>query len=194
MGCRAYRGRCAMTRALWLALILALLGVTVCIGRAFADDRVRQQLALELAVVAAHEGALDNLRDTALIWQVLESRRTTDRGRLELLRAHSPRALGLAPCAGGNCRWSVELLRNPHATPASVDAAYWQRVRAGTWALVMRTAQGLVYGVDTDRPCASAPFSWGYAGDVDSAWSKRRLVPLGCEGTLNDGFAFWRDR
>jgi hypothetical protein len=176
---------------LLIALVLAIAGLSgVFVRAAFAAADYRPQLALELAVVAAHEGALDNVRDTALVWQVLESRRTTDAGRLALLREHSPRALGREPCSGGNCEWSVELLRNPYATPRSVDAAYWSRVRAENWTLVMRKALGLVYGIDDDRPCAGAPYSWGYAGDVASAWLERRLVPMGCEGVLNDGFAF----
>jgi hypothetical protein len=178
-----------------VALAFVLLPICILLARTFistAEARsadLRDQLALELAVVAAHEGALDNLRDTALIYQVLEARAVSTAGRIALLRLHSGRALGRKPCEGGNCAWSVELLRNPHATPPSVDAAYWTRVRAGDWTLVMRKAQGLVYGIDDDRPCLGAPYSWGYAGDLKSAWLDRRLLPMGCAGTLNDGFA-----
>ena len=51
-----------------------------------------------------------------------------------------------------------------------------------------RYASELVYGIELWRPCPAAPYSWGYAGDLKSAWLKRRLVPLGCEGVMNDGF------
>lgn len=179
------------SRVLIATLVLTLTGLSLLLARAaFAAPDYRPQLALELAVVAAHEGALDNLRDTALLFQVLESRARTDRGRLALLRAHSPRALGIEPCNGGNCRWSVELLHAPSTTPSSVDAGYWRTVRAPQWTLVQRKALGLVYGTDSDRPCPVAPWSWGGAMDLSGAWLERRLVPLGCEGTLNDGFAF----
>jgi hypothetical protein len=53
---------------------------------------------------------------------------------------------------------------------------------------VRRYASELVYGIELWRPCPSAPYSWGYAGDLESAWIERRLVPMGCEGTLNEGF------
>jgi hypothetical protein len=151
--------------------------------------RLRDRLALALAVVAAHEGALDNVNDTNLIWQVVEGRAKTIGGRLAFLRAHSPRALGIEPCNGGNCAWSVELLSAPDATPTSVDAGYWRKVRAEQWDLVRRRARGLVYGIDTERPCAGAVYSWGGSMDVQSAYRDRGLVPLGCEGVANDGFA-----
>jgi hypothetical protein len=183
---------------LWPFIIVALTGLTFSLGPAACsstaaaqeNDRYKSQLALELAVVAAHEGALYSLRDTALIYQVLEARASTDRSRLALLRAHSPRALGISPCAGGNCTWSVELLRAPSRPPASMDAAWWNAARADAWALVQRKALGLVYGVDNDRPCSRAPYTWGGAMDLEGAYDRRGLVPIGCEGTANDGFAF----
>ncbi len=174
------------------AIVVALTGLCGVFARAAygqEHDR-RPELALSLAVVAAHEGALDNVRDTALIYQVVEYRARTSAGRLSFLRAHSPRALGIAPCSGGNCAWSVELLRAPSKTPSSVEPGYWANVRAPQWALIQRKALGLVYGVDDDRPCIGSPYSWGYAGDVESAYRERRLVPMGCAGVLNDGFAF----
>ena len=148
----------------------------------------RDQLALELAVVSAHEGALENRRDTALVWQVVEARALTTQARLHFLRAHSPRALGRKSCNVGNCVWSRELLLAPEQPPASLSAAWWKATRALRWQEVRRYASELVYGIELWRPCPSAPYSWGYAGDLKSAWVERRLVPLGCEGTMNDGF------
>lgn len=149
----------------------------------------RDQLALELAVVAAHEGALENPRDAALVWQVVEARAFGTQSRLWFLRAHSPRALGRKACTVGNCLWSRELLLAPDEPPASLSASWWKTTRESAWADVRRYASELVYGIEQWRPCPAAPYSWGYAGDLESAWLKRRLVPLGCEGTLNDGFA-----
>lgn len=170
------------------ALALAWLCVLACECEARAQPDVRMQLALELAVVAAHEGALANLAETALVYQVLESRRTTPGARLRLLRQHSGRALGRKPCGGGNCTWSVELLRAPDSPPASIDSAWWRAAREPAWRAVQRYARGLVYGLDSWRPCPMAPYSWGYAGDLEAA-ARRGLSPLGCAGVEQDGFA-----
>lgn len=173
----------------FLSVLVACL-VTAKIG--VADTRIyrsaRDQLALELAVVAAHEGALENARDTALVWQVVEARALTTQARLNFLRAHSPRALGRKTCNVGNCVWSRELLLAPEEPPASLSAAWWKATRAPAWEELRRYASELVYGIELWRPCPAAPYSWGYAGDLQSAWLKRRLVPLGCEGVMNDGF------
>lgn len=173
----------------FLAVLVACLA-TAEIGQADARTyrSARDQLALELAVVAAHEGALDNARDTALVWQVVEARALTTQSRLNFLRAHSPRALGRKTCSGGNCVWSRELLLAPEEPPASLSAAWWKATRAPAWEQLQRYALELVYGLELWRPCPAAPYSWGYAGDLQSAWLKRRLVPLGCEGVMNDGF------
>jgi len=175
------------------ALVACVLLWRACVAPVSADDRreVRQlaELALETAVVATHEGALANLREAALVFQVAESRAKTTAGRLRFLRSHSPRALGLAPCtSGGNCRWTPDLLRNPNEPPAALDADWWRAARAEQWQRVQRYALELVYGVETWRPCASPPFTWGYAGDLPGAL-RRGLVPLGCAGVEQDGFA-----
>ena len=57
----------------FLSLALAWLCVLACECKARAQRDEREQLALELAVVAAHEGALANLAETALVYQVLEA-------------------------------------------------------------------------------------------------------------------------
>lgn len=168
-------------------IILSSLLLLTTVAQAEPRDP-RDQLALELAVVAAHEGALDNLRDTALVWQVVEARARTTHGRLGFLRAHSPRALGYKRCTTSNCVWSVELLHDPNVPPESLSAKWWNTTRASQWERIRRYAAELVYGVELWRPCLAAPYSWGYAGDLESAWLERRLVPLGCEGTMNEGF------
>jgi hypothetical protein len=133
-------------------------------ARAATYRNPKDQLALELAVVAAHEGALDNARDTALVWQVVEARALTTQARLMFLRAQ------------------------PDEPPASLSSAWWNATRAPAWMEVRRYASELVYGIELWRPCPVAPYSWGYAGDLESAWLERRLVPVGCEGTMNEGF------
>lgn len=172
----------------WL-LAAAIVGVLALLASGVESQRdARADLALALAVVAAHEGALDNLRDTDLVWQVVESRASSTAGRLRFLRQHSPRALGLEPCNGRNCVWSVDLLRDPDATPQNTDQGYWRSVRAPQWRLIRERAMALVYGAADDaRPCLRAPYTWGGAMDHAGAL-KRGLRPLGCSGTLNDGF------
>jgi len=170
---------------------LALICFSALVWTSFASANKRDsrdQLALEVAVVAAHEGALDNLEDTALVWQVVSSRADTTQGRLAFLRAHSPRALGIRECNGQNCRWSVELLNAPNAHPASVERGWWEKVRAPRWREILRYARGLVYGIEVAEPCSAAPYTWGGAMDVEGAYKDRNLIPLGCVGTLNEGF------
>lgn len=169
-------------------LVAPFFVTTICAANATVYRSAQDQLALELAVVAAHEGALDNRRDTALVWQVVESRSSTTQGRLNFLRAHSGRALGRKTCNFGNCVWSRELLKAPEQPPASLSASWWNATRATAWEELRHYASALVYGIELWRPCPAAPYSWGYAGDLKSAWLERRLVPLGCEGVMNDGF------
>jgi hypothetical protein len=146
------------------------------------------QLALEVAVVAAHEGALDNREDTALVWQVVAHRANTTQGRIDFLRLHSPKALGREACTDQNCVWSVELLKNPDAHPASIDRKWWEKVREQSWRETLRYARGLVYGIDISQPCPGDPYTWGGAMDVEGAYKDRNLIPLGCVGVLNEGF------
>ncbi len=146
------------------------------------------QLALEVAVVAAHEGALDNLEDTALIWQVVSHRADTTQGRISFLRLHSPKALGRETCNDQNCVWSVELLNNPDIHPASIAQGWWEEVREQSWREILRYARGLVYGIDVSQPCPENPYTWGGAMDVEGAYTDRNLIPLGCVGVRNDGF------
>ncbi len=161
----------------------------------FAQPSLREQLALELACVAVHEGAFENYAETALIWQVLETRAHSDLRRLALLRRHSPRALGLKPSRAGNSVWSVELLKAPEAPPASIETqkpGWWRNKRAALWERVRRYALELVYGVELWRPCPGpGPWTWGFAGDWEGAIG-RGLRPMGCTGVNNDGFTLFR--
>lgn len=177
-------------RALTTALCISLAALTTLLARAaFADNR--DQLALEIAIVAVHEGAFVNAEETALVWQVVEHRAQTTAGRIAFLRKHSPRALGRKACRGGNCTWTPQLLKAPNAPPASLDAAWWNAARAERWLLIRERALRLVYGIDDARPCPAPPYSWGCAIDLDGA-RKRGLRPIGCAGLINDGFALAR--
>src|SRR5690349_12026903 len=114
----------SLTKFHWfccLSVLVACLGTArICTANAATPRNRLDQLALELAVVAAHEGALENTRDTALVWQVVEARALGVQARLNFLRAHSPRALGRKTCNFGNCIWSRELLQAPEQPPASL--------------------------------------------------------------------------
>jgi hypothetical protein len=142
-----------------------------------------------LAIVAAHEGALSNARDTALVYQATLAHGSTDAQRLRWLRAHSPRALGLAPCARGNCLWSPNLTASDDA-PAGLGmpAGWWERARAPQWRAVREYAQALVSERAKERPCREQPTTWG--GAVDHARALRLgMRPCHCLGTSNEG---WR--
>ena len=141
--------------------------------------------------MAANEGALWNLRDTALIWQVVENRGDDTKSRTRWLQKHSPRALGLKPCngAGRNCQWSRNL-RKEGTIPAGMAAGgdYWRYKLQPRWLEVLALAEQLVAGTTRDKPCPTPPDTWG--GDMDWANAVAHgLVPCGCEGTLNEGWA-----
>jgi hypothetical protein len=151
-------------------------------------------LALAVAQVAAHEGALRNLRDVDLIWQCVEARGDTDAKRLRWLQKHSPRALGLKPPKLGDVNaWSSELGRNA-TLPADVASgdpkrqSYWRFRVMPRWAEVLARAQHLASGGRYEKPCPSTPTTWGGPMDHEVA-AEMGLYPLGCQGTLNDGFA-----
>lgn len=137
--------------------------------------------------VGLNEGCLLNLRDCALVWQVVEG---WSEPRLPRLRRHSSRVLGLKPCTTGNCRWSRDLSRDASvpAALASGQAAWWRVVAAPRARAALAYVRKLVRGEIVDRPCPITPFTWGGPGDVQHA-ARNGLFPIGCEGTLNDGFA-----
>lgn len=155
-------------------------------GGALSSRSLREQLALELAVVSAHESGFYSLPDVSLVWEVTQARATTTAKRLAFLRAHSGRALGRKPCAALNCKWSTELLAAPNKPPASMSAAWWNAARADAWAKVRAHARALVFGTVTARVCSSVPYSWGSDRDMLSA-HLRGLEAIACAGTLNTG-------
>jgi hypothetical protein len=158
------------------------------------SDSTDRALVLALARVAAHEGALQNPRDLDLVWQVTEGYGATSDRRLRFLQQHSPRALGLEPPRqGAKNAFAAELKRND-TLPASVAAAdrgtkaYWTHKVMPRWQDLLDRAEYLVAGKPYARPCPLKPVTWGGPMDHESAREQGRY-PIGCEGTLNDGFA-----
>lgn len=194
-------GRCVVA---W-GIVLALGVVSNCGGSAVGAQDVQErnaqdsqerpeldddelELAFRVAKVAANEGALWNLRDTALIWQTVEHRGRDTAARLKWLAKHSPKVHGMRACLRGNCLWSQHLKRNA-TLPAGLAAGleYWEWKLAPKWSDVLLYAEQLVAGDVVDRPCLSPPDTWGGPGDVENAIA-HGLIPLGCEGTLNEGW------
>lgn len=178
---------------------LGFLCLFLCSTIAYADGPVRQKLAKAVAVVAAHEGALKNLKDVDLVWQTVQFNGDTDEERLRWLRNHSGRSLGLKPCTENNCTWSTSLgkktLPASVASLGTVDPAYWKKVTAPRFERVYKRAQELVNGATYERPCAIDPHTWGGVGkdplgaDDREHAARDGLYPIGCTGVLNDGFA-----
>jgi hypothetical protein len=164
--------------------------------------RANVDLGLNVAKVAANEGALVNRRETALIWQVARVN-GKKRGIDDFLRRHSRRVYGLKPCFGGNCMWSPHLTRSG-VQPAGLDlrADIWALRIAPIWLDVLRYADYLVAGLGTHReraddPCPLPPRTWG--GPMDKVGAiARGLYPIGCVGACagpfcNDGYTFYKD-
>jgi hypothetical protein len=156
---------------------------------------VERRLARHLAAVAANEGALWSPRDLELIWQTVENRADTAAGRDRWLRQHSGRVLGTRKCRSGNCRWSSQLGRGK-TIPAAVaagKAGYWRVVVLPRYRELLRRARQLVAGRPYEKPCHIEPYTWGGVGkpggvDDRPHAADNGLYPIGCEGTLNDGF------
>jgi hypothetical protein len=154
----------------------------------------QRKLALRVARVAAHEGALHNLADVDLVWQVTESRAKTTEKRSEFLAMHSGRAIGVKPCTGltKNCEWSP-LLDHKGTIPASVaigDEGYWRTIAIPAWQRVLARAEELVAGEPYVKPCRLDPYTWGSVKLDSKRAAADGLYPIGCTGTLNDGFTF----
>jgi hypothetical protein len=168
------------------AVVLCILSLAVPVQA----DNARRSLALALAQVAAHEGALHNARDLDLIWQVVQNHGNSPQAQLRWLRTHSARALGLAPArhTDGNA-WSSELNRRG-TIPASVAAGqgYWRMRVMPKWHGLLERAQSLVDGAAYAKPCPIEPITWGGPMDHVTAAADGRY-PIGCSDVLNDGFA-----
>lgn len=157
----------------------------------FAEGRepspTERELIMAVSRVSANEGALQNLRETALIWQATESHGTTPAKRLKWLRAHSARVLGDRPCLQGNCNW-VKTLKANDAAPQGFNKQWWMAARATQWKNIRTLAKQLVLGEVVDRPCVETPSTWG-SHLLDSENVKREHMRwLNCsEDLLNDG-------
>jgi len=186
------------------AFIILLWALLAC-GYAHLASASKPDLALAVAKVAANEGALWNFYDTSLIWQVVEGHGETDAQRLKWLQKHSGRVLGMKTCTSGNCRWTKQLSKKATSMPAAIASgkggpkdweAYWRVVMAPRWGFVLRLAEELVGGRPYGHPCHITPVTWGSMRKnmPDERVALRNgLFPIGCEGTLNDGFAPIRD-
>ena len=150
------------------------------------------ELALAVARVAAHEGAFQNTRDLDLVWQVVQNNGDDNDKRLGWLERHSPRALGLVtPRVTDANTWSAELDWTA-TVPASVaggkDNYYWRVIVVPRWLSLLERSRRLVDGEVYEKPCAVEPITWGGKMDHARAAAHGRY-PIGCTGTLNDGFA-----
>lgn len=188
-----------------VAIALAIAAVTMRAAgqpqkHAAAEEQLQQLLVLQAARVSANEGALQNLPEVSLIWQVVEGSARTAGKRLEFLEKHSPRAMGLVPCGGiGNCEWSRQLDYEGELPPAlaaaGVDALWWHLTRRDRWLAVLAATDALARGKVVAVPCGRRPVSWGNPNSVhDSAYASRHgLCRLHCGlpsgGLLNDGYA-----
>lgn len=179
-----------------------VLGVCLLVPVAYAESSkknpIQENLARAIAVVAAHEGALKSPRDLDLIWQTTTYNAQTDEQKLTWLRGHSGRALGSKPCLHGNCIWSVDLYQKapvPAAVASGrVSSGYWNAVTKPRFEKLLGRARELVQGAAYDKPCSIEPRTWGGVGRDgvdDRAVAAKRFgrYPIGCDGTLNDGFA-----
>lgn len=193
----------ARTAARWasLALFVACLWAVLRWAPAGAQDslsRAERDLSLAVAKVAANEASLARSRpaDVALIWQVTEAHGTDAAGRLGWLRSHSSCVLTDRPLSDyerrSNCVWTRGLddsRRAPEGWAEAYPHLSWSRF-AGRWAQVRTVARLLVSGRRTERPCPRTPDTWG-GRELDMEQALRRgLRPVGCVGTVNEGFVY----
>jgi hypothetical protein len=155
----------------------------------------QERLSQHLAAVAANEGALRSPRDLELIWQTVQYRAKTVLKQDQWLRYHSGRVLGTRSCTTGNCLWSRRLGAGwsvPSVVAAS-QGGYWRHVVLPRYRELLERARRLVAGEPYDKPCRIEPRTWGGVGrdgvDDREHAAREGLFPIGCRGTLNDGFA-----
>jgi hypothetical protein len=99
-----------------------------------------------------------------------------------------------SPKTGDANAFTAELAQTT-TIPASVASgasrqklAYWQHKVMPKWQTLLVRARQLVNGAQYDKPCPIKPVTWGGPMDHEIAAANGRF-PIGCEGTLNDGFA-----
>jgi hypothetical protein len=157
--------------------------------------------ALVLAVfrVACNEGALVNLREVSIVYQVTQSHGRSSGERLAWLRRHSPRSCcarrdeGLGPSASrakGNQTWTSQLLPSCEKPEAlDVSKAWWEARRRASCFAVYHLAEALVTARIEDKPCDGAPTTWA------APWYRARPLAQGmiehhCEGVLNRAWSW----
>lgn len=170
-------------------LLLALLFLVAWVP---SERKLERELSERVWRVCLNEGALLNVRECALVWQVVEGQADDAGGRMDWLAKHSPRVHGLRPCDRGNCLWTRGLTRelSMPAALASGHEPYWRVVLSPRAQEALLLVERLVSGEVVDRPCPVQPSTWGGPMDTRGALAGG-LFPIGCSGTLNDGFAPW---
>ena len=180
---------------------LGFLGIFLLCG--FATPRVIEvepntsDLALQVARVAANEGAFRHRVTTALVWQVVrENGGKTNASKLRFLNRHSQRVGGTKRCYSGNCFWTPFLARNSEQPQGLIlREDYWQLHVAPVWRDTLAYADWLVRGQrKQDDPCPVKPRTWGGPMDREGAL-REGLYPIGCRGSqrctkasCNDGY------
>lgn len=164
-----------MTRALWFSLVLALLGVTICVGRALADDRTTTR-TLALSCIAE---AGWSTSDCAAILGVLELRATRAGVPIATMARRYVSAWKVRPTP--RLRWVLAITsacEQPRHWPARrLD---WEAHRPQCLATFALVREYLAGGVQS--PCAAAVHfgSRTHAVDVERAkragWRRARCA------------------
>jgi hypothetical protein len=154
-------------------------------------------LALAVAKVCANESSLfsGSPADCALIWQTVRRRGgETSATRLTWLSEHSSCVLTDREMVGdealGNCRWTRGLTATAEEPSGWPDHWSWERA-SERWDAMRRLCTSFVARRRPRGgwPCEEDPDTWG--GRMDRARAERiGLVPIECEGTINDGYRF----
>lgn len=160
-----------------------------------ADDLTpaEEELALALAKVIVNEAGWESRPDAYLIWQTVRGSGQTAEARLAWLREHSSCVLGTEPLTGrrargfGNCHWTRNLTDSdaepagwPAGLPWDRHVPLWRRIRAFSRHLVR---------VRAPQVCSERPHTWGGRMDEERAL-ERGMRPLGCTGTVNEGYRY----
>lgn len=184
------RGRNRIDGPLWpfaLAVLVQSLAARACIVA--ADERdAAEDLALAVARVCAHEASFRSPPDCLLIVQSTRRHGDTPAERLAWLERHSPRAL--------TDDWTATLPADSDARPEHwPDHWDWPRW-AATWRAMRESVRAIVVDGREPRrgwPCERDPDTWGGRVTDRRHIDAHRdvLEPLGCVGTLNEGFR-WR--
>ncbi len=163
-------------------------------GASYRARRDRADLVLALARVAYNEAG-DNEPDLALIWAATRAHGETDRARLGFLYRHSPCATAQLPDSiayqrPGRCRWTRNLDhrgQQPRGWIPSRDGRWTSRDR-DRWLAHLERAGEFVRGERVLDVCPETPWTWD-----GRRWIAERVAegrrPLGCTGTLNEGYA-----